>query len=120
MRFPTLRAAAAAAAAAAAPGPCLPALPTALSPPKYSYQIVDAIFIYPPLVLRKICWGSPFFSILLVGIEPGLLTPKSLRLTFTPLRHTTFVFCLCLKLLLITIAMMLQIILGIYGFIHTP
>ena len=49
VRFPTLRAAAAAAAA------CLPALPTALSPPTSSYQIVDAIFIYPPFLLRRIC-----------------------------------------------------------------
>ena len=74
----------------------------------------------PTVAFKKNFSGLAFFSMLLVGIEPGLLSPKSLRLTFTPWRHTTFVFCLCQQLLLIRIAMLLQIILGIYGFIHTP
>ena len=51
-----------AAAAAAASGACLPALPTALSPPTSSCQIVDAICIYPFSLLRRICWGSHFFQ----------------------------------------------------------
>ena len=45
-----------------ASGACLPALPTALSPPTSSCQIVDAICIYPFSLLRRICWGSHFFQ----------------------------------------------------------
>ena len=63
VRFPTLRAAhCCCRRCCCCSGACLPALPTALTPPTSSYQIIDAIVIYPPLLLRRISRGSHFFQ----------------------------------------------------------
>ena len=62
VRFPTLCAAHCCCRCCCFYGACLPALPTALSPPTSSCQIVDAICIYPFSLLRRICWGSHFFQ----------------------------------------------------------
>ena len=63
VRFPTLRAAhCCCRRCCCCSGACLPALPTALTPPTSSYQIIDAIVIYPPLLLRRISRASHFFN----------------------------------------------------------
>ena len=52
---------------------CLPTLPTALSRPTSSYEILDAISMYA-LLFQEELLRQTFFSMLLVGVEPRSLT----------------------------------------------